>query len=443
MPLLLPLWPVPMPRCHCLRYLGAALLLGLAPGGSTSAQDMQRVRKTVAYLASPKLHGRGYVQHGDRKAADYIRRRFSALKLEPLAANYLQPFQLPVNTFPGKLQLRVGKQALRVGEDFIAEPHSGSGTLRGPAVLLDTLIFTDEQAGYRFLADSLRGRILVLRQRDAERIRTLPAAFERHLASAAARIVLVPDKLTASVSGQQASQVRLQVLASRWPKPAALGTAVSLDVVAKLEPAYTTHNVVGMVRGSVQPDSFLVVSAHYDHLGRMGKRAYFPGANDNASGTAMLLELAAYYAEHRPRYSIAFLAFGAEEAGLVGSRHFVQQPLVPLGNIRFLLNLDLEGTGQAGTTVVNGRLHEREYQLLLRLNQQGSHLPDVAPRGRAANSDHYPFSEAGVPAFFVYLRGTPTHYHDVHDRAATLPLTGFQGMFKLAAAFLNRLQRCL
>ncbi|UYZ57811.1 M28 family metallopeptidase [Hymenobacter latericus] len=430
-----------MPRCRSLCYLGAALLLGLVPKGAASAQDMQRVRQTVAYLASPKLHGRGYVRHGERKAAQYIRRRFAALKLQPLAPDYFQPFQLPVNTFPGKLQLTVGKRALRSGEDFIAEPASGSGKLRGPVAYLDTLIFTNEQAGYRFLADSLRGRILVLRQRDAERIRTLPAAFERHLASAAARIVLVPDKLTASVSGQQAPQIRLQVLAAHWPKQAAAGTMVSLDVAAKLQPAYATQNVVGMVRGSAQPDSFLVVSAHYDHLGRMGKRAYFPGANDNASGTAMLLELAAYYTEHRPRYSVAFLAFGAEEAGLVGSRYFVQQPLVPLSRIRFLLNLDLEGTGQAGATVVNARLHEPEYQTLVRLNQQGNHLPALAPRGPAANSDHYPFSEAGVPAFFVYLRGTPTHYHDVHDRAETLPLSGFAGLFKLATTFLNQLQQ--
>lgn len=401
---------------------------------------MQRVRQTVAYLASPKLHGRGYVQRGDRKAANYIRRRFEALKLEPLAPDYFQSFQLPVNTFPGKLQLTVGKHPLRAGVDFIAEPSSGPGRLRGPIVSLDTLIFTNEQAGYRFLTDSLRGRILVLRQRDAERIRTLPAAFERHLASAAARIVLVPDKLTASVTGQQAAQIRLQVLASRWPQQITPRTTVSLDVAAQLEASYTTQNVVAMVRGSVQPDSFLVVTAHYDHLGRMGKRAYFPGANDNASGTAMLLELAAYYAEHRPRYSVAFLAFGAEEAGLVGSRYFVQQPLKPLSSIRFLLNFDLEGTGQAGATVVNGRLHESEYQSLVRLNQQGKYLPDIAPRGRAANSDHYPFSEAGVPSFFVYLRGTPTHYHDVYDRAATLPLTGFQGIFRLATEFLNQLQ---
>jgi Zn-dependent M28 family amino/carboxypeptidase len=210
---------------------------------------------------------------------------------------------------------------------------------------------------------------------------------------------------------------------------------VAID--AKLHRGYATQNVVGMVRGSAQPDSLLVVTAHYDHLGRIGRKAYFPGANDNASGTALLLELATYYArpENQLRYSIAFLAFGAEEVGLIGSRYFADHPLLPLNQIRFLVNLDLEGTGQAGATVVNGRLHEAEYRRLVRLNEQGRYLPELAARGRAANSDHYPFSEAGVPAFFIYTRGTPTHYHDVHDRAATLPLTGFGGVFQLVSRF--------
>ncbi|RAK68357.1 M28 family metallopeptidase [Hymenobacter edaphi] len=421
----------------------AALALGaLLPLASAQAQDMARARQTIATLASPRLHGRGYVQQGERRAADYLRRRFQALGLQPLAPDYYQPFTFDVNTFPGRLSLRVGAQQLTPGADFIAAPSSGGGQLQGRPIRLDSLIFSDEAAGQRFLHEPLRGRILVLRQRDAERLRILPEVFAQHVAEAAARIELVPGKLTASLAPAQAGQVQLQVLASRWP---AGPSPVRLAVEARLRTSYPTQNVVGMVRGAVQPDSFIVVTAHYDHLGRMGRQAYFPGANDNASGTALLLELAAHYAQpaHRPRYSVAFLAFGAEEAGLVGSRYFVAHPLLPLDRIRFLLNLDLEGTGQAGATVVNGKVHEREYQLLENLNSTGHYLPGLAPRGRAANSDHYPFAEAGVPAFFLYLRGTPTHYHDVHDQAETLPLSGFAGLFGLLRAYCQRLEHPL
>jgi aminopeptidase YwaD len=418
-----------------------ALLLLAAPA---AAQDMARARRTVATLAGPALHGRGYVRQGEKRAADYLRQRFRQLGLQPLAPGYLQPFVLDINTFPGPLSLRAGKLTLRPGLDFIAEPGSGGGRIDGPPVYLDSLIFADAEAGRRFLAQPLTGRIVVLRQRDAERMRTLPAAFAEHLAQAAARITLVPTKLTASLAPEQATQVQLQVLADRWTgvPPA---TTIGLNVEARLLTAYPTQNVVGYLPGTARPDSFLVITAHYDHLGRMGRQTYFPGANDNASGAAMLLELAAYYAvpANRPRYSVAFLAFGAEEAGLVGSRYFVARPLLPLDHIRFLFNLDLEGTGQTGATVVNGKVHELEYRQLERLNTTGRYLPNLAPRGRAANSDHYPFSEAGVPAFFLYTRGTPTHYHDVLDRAETLPLTGFPGLFQLLVAYCRSLEHPL
>ncbi|WP_400193338.1 M28 family metallopeptidase [Hymenobacter sp. B81] len=418
-----------------LRVLGLAVL-GLGFGLPASGQDMARVRRTIDYLASPRLHGRGYVRGGDAKAADFLVRRFAELGLEPLAPNFRQPFTLTVNTFPDRLILRVDGQTLRPGYDFIADPISGGGRIEGPVTPLDSLIFTDEAAGRRFLAQPLERHIVVLRQRDADRLRTLPDEFARHLAQAAALITLVPDKLTASVADRQAPQPQLRVLASRWP---ATARRAKLDVTARLARNYRSQNVLGLVRGSTQPDSLLVITAHYDHLGRMGGRTYFPGANDNASGTALLLELAAHFArpENRPAYSIAFMAFGAEEAGLLGSRHFVAQPLVALPRIRFLLNLDLAGTGQDGLTVVNGRIHERAYQQLVRLNDQGRYVPSIAARGKAANSDHYPFSEAGVPAFFVYQRGTPSFYHDVLDRAATLPLTGFPGAFQLLTAFLR------
>ena len=132
-----------------------------------------------------------------------------------------------------------------------------------------------------------------------------------------------------------------------------------------------------------------------------------------------------------------FLLFGAEEAGLVGSRYFVAHPLIPLKSIKFLVNLDLLGTGEQGATVVNGRVFEDAYRRLLALNAAQHYLPALGARGRAANSDHFPFSEAGVPAFFLYTRGGSTAYHDVNDRPEALSLVGFSGAFGLVRDFLN------
>jgi aminopeptidase YwaD len=418
------------------RTLGLGLVLGGPLAGS--AQDMGRVRETITALTAPALHGRGYVSHGSDKAARYLRRRFQSLGLKAFTPRYAQPFELTVNTFPGACALAVDGRPLQPGTDFIAEPGAGAGRVAGTPVVLDSLIFTSEAAGRRFLAQPLAGRIVVLRQRDAERLRTLPAAFTDQLAQAAALITLVPDKLTASLADLQDPQPRLQVLASRWPSAP---QRVTLRLDAHLVPHYLTQNLVGYVRGRIQPDSFLVVTAHYDHLGQLGKHAYFPGANDNASGTAMLLELATYYAkaENQPAYSIAFMAFGAEEAGLLGSRYYVAHPLFPLSSIRFLLNMDLLGTGEEGMTVVNGKLLEAPFQQLTQLNNAGHWVPQLGARGRAANSDHYPFSELGVPAFFFYTRGGSKAYHDVDDRAEALSLAGFRGVFQLTTRFLTLL----
>jgi len=420
---------------------------------------MARVRHTIATLAAPRMHGRGYVRHGDQHAAAYLRQRFRQLGLQPLAPDYTQPFPLDVNTFPGRLNLELdfgmapfpvlgNSRRLKAGEDFIAAPESGPGRVGGPlstvpVIRLDTLVFTDVAAQEQLLDRLTRPRFgggVVLRAADVPRLATLPAPLRQRIDSAAMRFTLVP-KLTASLSPTQAGQVRLDVLESVWNtyawKRGALAALVAMRVEAELKHGYQTQNLVGMLPGTTQPDSFVVVTAHYDHLGTMGRRTYFPGANDNASGTAMLLELAAHYArpENRPAYSVVFIAFGAEEAGLVGSRYFVQHPLVPLARIRFLLNLDLLGTGEEGITVVNGRILPAYFQRLQQLNEAGHFVPAIAARGKAANSDHYYFTESGVPAFFLYTRGGPTAYHDTHDQPP-LPLTAFSGVFKLIIGFL-------
>ncbi|PJJ54501.1 M28 family metallopeptidase [Hymenobacter chitinivorans] len=414
--------------------LGVGALYGATFSTGAQSQDLGRARATITTLAAPAMHGRGYVTKGEHRAAHYIRQRFRQLGLRSFTPHYTQSFPIAINTFPGRCALAVDGKPLVPGTDFILEPHSGPGHLSGPVTWLDTLVFTDEPDGQRFLDRSLQGQVLVLRHRDAERIRTLPDAFAQHIAQAAAVVTLVPDKLTASLASQQVTQPRLQVLASRWPARAA---QASLQVDARLVPNYLTQNLIGYVPGRIQPDSFLVVSAHYDHLGRMGKNTYFPGANDNASGTALLLELADYYArpENQPAYSVVFMAFGAEEAGLLGSNYYVQHPLFPLERLRFLVNLDLEGTGEEGITVVNGRLLEKPFRVLEQLNSQHRYVASIAARGRAANSDHYPFSERNVPAFFLYTRGGSKAYHDVNDQPQQLSLTAFAGVFHLVIDF--------
>ncbi|NML66506.1 VanZ family protein [Hymenobacter sp. RP-2-7] len=457
------------------RLAASASLLLLAALGATAqpatpsapdAPDLARARRTIAELAAPSLHGRGYVQGGEHLAAAYLRGRLRQLGLQPLAPDYTQPFTLDVNTFPNKATLNVSSitgnspaHKLHLGTDFIAAPES-AGTLGKPltalAIRLDSSIFSQpswQDALLKEAADALgstrrsEGRLakpfLVLAAHDEARLAKLPLPLQHYLDSLPNRVLLVP-KLTASLAPTVSPAIRIESLEKlpvwQFGEQHQRFALLNLQLDAQLLRNYQTQNLAAVVRGSTQPDSFLVVSAHYDHLGMMGKDTYFPGANDNASGVALLLELAAHYArpENRPACSVAFLLSGAEEAGLIGSSYFVQHPLLPLPRIKFLVNLDLLGTGEEGATIVNGRVYEAAYQRLVALNDTHHYLPKLTARGRAANSDHFPFSEAGVPAFFMYTRGGSQTYHDVRDQPAALSLAGFAGAYGLVRDFLDQ-----
>lgn len=204
----------------------------------------------------------------------------------------------------------------------------------------------------------------------------------------------------------------------------------------------TTQNVIGVWRGARVPDSAIVICAHYDHLGTLthdGRRHVFTGANDNASGVALLLHLAQRLRQSNYPYTVVVIAFGAEELGLLGSQHYVRQPVpLPLERIAMVWNLDLVGFGERGLVAVGGITPQRDTlpmaRRLLAANASMGSSSSIAPlslRPHRPNSDHWPFAQAGVPALFLFTEGGPGHYHDVLDRAPTLTLHSFVRLARL------------
>jgi len=412
------------------------LLLSL-PG---LAQEMARVREDIAQLAAPAMHGRGYAFKGDSLAANYLQQQYAAIGLQPFTPNYRQNFRFPINILDNRLSLKVNDKQLLPGVDFLAHAATAPGNSKGDVYEIDTLLLKDVDEAENFLTYKLKNRVLVVRQRHFKDLMALPDVFQAQLQTAQALVVLQPGpKLMGTVAGEQLPVPVLEVLEQAWPPEA---KKVTFAVDARLEPNYLSQNLIGYIKGKQQPDSFVVITAHYDHLGHQGKDVFFPGAHDNASGTALLLELARWYAQpqNAPDYSVAFMAFAAEEAGLLGSRYYTEHPLFPLGNIKFLLNLDLVSTGEEGLMVVNGNVFPKQFALLQKLNQQQQLLPHIKSRGKAANSDHYFFTEKGVPSFFFYtLGGTTTEYHHPKDTPATLPLTKLKEVFALITLFIAAL----
>jgi aminopeptidase YwaD len=401
------------------------------------SQDISRVRFYLDTLCSPAMHGRGACFDGDKAAASFIKSEFEKCGLKPIRNNYFQPFQYDVNCFEGRVELKADKKNLLPGKDFIANCISKGGHGSARALYLDTMVFYDENARSSFLSKKTKNKAVIYDVKFYNKLIEYPEVLDK-IHEGKCIIELHDKKLTASLSQKQFSNPFFQVAQSAFPDSV---YKVKFRLDATLKKNYTSQNVIGYIEGATQPDSVIVISAHYDHLGTMGKNVYFPGANDNASGVSMLLELAHFYSqkEHVPDYTMVFMAFGAEEIGLIGSRYFTENPLFSLKKIKFMINLDLLGTGDEGMMVVNATIHPAEYNKLLEINETLDLLPAIKRRGPAANSDHFFFSEKGVPAFFFYTLGGISAYHDVMDRPDTLPLTRFKEVFSLITNFVKRL----
>jgi aminopeptidase YwaD len=418
-------------RLHCFLLLSFSSCISFSQNSTQSAISL-RAHQIIDTLCSPSMHGRGYVNQGEHIAAVYIEQQFRTLGLQAFSTGYLQEFTLPVNTFPGGLSVKIDGKTLVPGKDYIV--FSGAKKLSGDY----KISFCTEENKQSFsptLKKKGKNRAIVLYDSCLTKSAQLRNIADNSLGTNC--VLIVSRKLTWDVP-TDTSFLKIHfadgVLSQK-------SKTLSVRIENTYIPSYRTNNLIAFVPGTSSPDSFLVFTAHYDHLGQMGSSTYFPGANDNASGCAMLLSLAEYYTKHRPHCSVAFIAFSAEEAGLVGSRFYTNHPLFPLNQIRFLTNLDILGTGDEGITVVNGTLYPEVFKALQTLNEKNHFLNEVKIRGKAANSDHYFFSEKGVPSFFIYTRGGIKAYHDIYDKAQTLPLTKFDDLFHLLTAFGDWLDR--
>ena len=412
------------------------LALAIAAPLALAAQDADAVRsnarKYVKNLTAPALHGRGYVQNGDGLAADWIAQQFTRMGLKPLKTDYFQPFQFNVNSFPDSMRVSVDGAMLSPGVDYIVDPASGSaqGTFNLVHLTPDDLL---DPARRGMAMGVLSGNAACLHfpaTKSADSLRIF-GEIERELMHFCPVVKRASGKLTWGVA-QEAEPYPLIEVAS-----AALtdsSRTITLNVRNVLLPRHAARNVLGWVKG--KSSKWVVVGAHYDHLGRMGSEALFPGANDNASGVAMMLSLAEWFSKNKPKYNMLFVAFAGEEAGLVGSEWFAVDRPLDLSKIKLMLNLDILGTGDDGITVVNATAQSKLFDQLVALNGRRQLLPQVKARGPACNSDHCPFVKRNVPAVFIYTLGGVAHYHDVRDKAETLPLTEFADLHALLREFI-------
>ena len=399
------------------------------------ASVKEKARGYLNTLAGPDMHGRGYVLEGDRLAADWVGQQFDRLGLAELKDQRFEPFTFPVNTFPDSVRVSIDGKPLVPGVDFLVDPASGlsmgefnivhllPGDLLSPERKALTMgVVTGNAAYLDFPATTNRDTLGLYNTFEEEVTRYAPIIRKAH------------GKLTWSVAGEHKRNAIVEV------KPEFLtdsSRTIELRVRNTFIPRHPARNVLGVVEAKGGSKDWIIVSAHYDHLGHMGPDVIFPGANDNASGMSMLLCLAEEIKQHPLKKNVLFIAFAGEEAGLQGSRWCVTDRPIDFSRISMMVNLDLNGTGDEGITVVNSTAQQKFFDKLTEINKKDNLLVNVKPRGPACNSDHCPFVEKGVPAVFIYTMGGISAYHDVFDKPETLPLTEFDDLYRLLIAALK------
>lgn len=410
---------------------------------STSfAQNLKYAKWVVDTLSSPFFQGRGYVLEGDKKAAIFLENEFKKIGLVPIpsphnTSSYLQNFNLSVNTFPYNIELFIGKKKLNPGNDYLAGSSSGSCSGKFKIKWFNQSIVADNKRFKKFQKSTFKNRAIFIDRSGVEN-EMESAVFkmvEVNLPGAELICSITNDKLTWAQSNKVLHYPFMTIYKKAIPYHA---KKIKLHIKNEFLEKYQSQNIIGFIKGTLSPDSFIVLSAHYDHLGRMGQ-VYFPGANDNASGIAIMLDLANYFFEHPLKYSVAFMAFGGEENGLIGSKYYTENPLFPLEKIKYLINLDLMGNGEKGVTVVNGSYFETFFNKLIDINFEKNYLENIYSRGKAQNSDHYYFTEKGVKSFFIYTHGGSGNYHDIFDKPETLTFAEYEDIFRLLVDFINLL----
>lgn len=468
------------------------LLLLLALAGQAEVSP-ERYKEHVKFLASDALKGRGNDQPELAKAARYVADRFKECGLEPVKGGYFQKFSATIGSSAGTRN-RLGSYTPE--KDFQPLGISDSGTFSGEVVFAGYGITAEEYHYDDYQGLEAKGKIvLVLRhepQENDEKSVFLGKEFTRHAdivqkalnarAHGAAAMLLVNDPMNHGDDGdpfipvdsqmgpEQLGMLALQVkrtvadalLASTGRKLLELQEAIDRDLSnqsralrARLEgqadvtrKTRELENVMGLLSGrnSKHKDEVIILGAHYDHLGLGGQHSLAPnqtgqihhGADDNASGTAGVIELACSLRGAKLDRSVLFLAFAGEEMGLLGSAHYVKTPVFPLEQTTAMINLDMIGRAKERKVYVGGVGTAQEFRGLVEEENKPVGLKlEFSNTGYDA-SDHTSFNSRQVPVLF-FFSGLHADYHKPSDTWEKIDAASAADILRLAERIIKRL----
>jgi hypothetical protein len=420
----------------------------------------------VRYLADDALQGREVGSWGAHCAADYVAGVLRELRLEPAGDNgtWFQSFPVRKGASVGSdNRLSISNKTYVAGKDWTPLGFSWSGTLSAEMAYGGHGLSRPGHPDDRFTRMEVDGKILVVEAGDPDNsggggLRADPH-FKATVAAgrrAAALVILLPEgDALPSPDEEIRNTLAIPVVAVSGAVAQAIRGAAesgaSLEVRTDVRPTTAeARNVVAILPGADPSlrEEFVVVGAHFDHLGMGGEgsldpdaRAVHNGADDNASGTAGLLEIAERLAAGpRPARSVVFVAFTGEEKGLWGSAHFVANPTVELGRAQAMLNLDMVGRLTENTVTVFGTGTAQEWESVADAANARLASPlklAYSPDGYGP-SDHASFTAAGIPVLHFFTN-THVDYHRPSDDWDKIDGAGIDRIAELATGIVGTL----
>jgi len=433
------------------------------------------VQTHIRFLASDELQGRRGGSTYEKQAADYLVAEFSRYGLSPAGTDgYLQgfPITLGVRLAPGNL-LRSGNRSWTAADSVLlpwansrSAEFNGRLTFVGYGLNIPDMKYDDysgldvkgsvvlilrygpdgsqnphsEFGPYWPVRDKIKraaeqGAVAVLlslapgeKGQDA----LLPLDRERMMAESDIPVLQIHPDVAAELmrsAGHDLSALVKTIADTR--KPASKATNLTLNGTVALEAdKRTSYNVAARVKGTDPGAGTIVIGAHYDHLGMGESGSLFRGpvaqihngADDNASGTAGLLELAAYFTQYPTKHDLLFLGFGSEEMGLLGSDYYVNHPTVDLKTMRAMINMDMIGRMVDRKLLIFGTGSSADWDGLLNTANTDKLDLKLVPDGTGA-SDHTSFYNKQIPVLH-YFTDTHPDYHKPSDDADLINYDG-------------------
>jgi hypothetical protein len=427
---------------------------------------LEKTKAQVTFLAADELKGRDTGSPELNIASKFIESAFINSKIKPAeGTSYFQEVPFTKITPPTEAELKIGDRNFSLGKEL--------AFYRGNDVeLTGEIVFVGYGSNEDFQKADVKGKIVIALFGSKDENKIAKALFADALeknrlakaggATALFEIFLLPGvPFSSMIRYLNKERTILKTIDNALPHgllqaPAEYINEIkstslkgTFDLSGVKEKEITSRNVIGMVEGTdpILKKEFIVLSAHYDHVGVGEKTAegdsIFNGARDNAIGTVALLSAADHIGKNPLKRSVLFIALAAEEKGLLGSSWYVDHPMIPLKNCVFGLNTDGAGYNDKTSITINGLEHTSSQQLLdqackpFNIIVKGDPAPEQDLYSR---SDNFSFAKMGIPSINFapgvaqFDQELMRYYHKQDDEVDTLD---FDYILKYMQSFVN------